>query len=128
MQLHATGGKAGAHGRGEAEVSRLRPSDGEVSGHVRDPLRASPVHTQGADHAAERLAGVGTYVRGYVFHAVPTASGDIGVGGEMPSQRRESSGHSLPRQRSPNGSVLKHCGLPPLPQQHLPFHLESGGE
>ena len=41
---------------------------------------------------------------------------------------RESPGSSLPRQRSPDGNVLLHCGLPLVPREQPPLPLEGGSE
>ncbi|CAI8033472.1 hypothetical protein GBAR_LOCUS18875, partial [Geodia barretti] len=52
----------------------------------------------------------------------------MGGGGGTPSEWRESPGPSLPRQRSPDGNVLLHCSLPPVPRKQSPLPLESGSE
>ena len=80
----------------QAKVMRVRASDGEVSERVREPLRATPVHPERADYADERVAGVCGPVRGCVFHAVSPASGVIGGGITIPTERRESSCSALP--------------------------------
>ena len=103
-------------------------SYGKVSWWVQEPLRATSVHTQGAGDTAKGVAGVCGDVGVRVLHAVSAASGGVGGGGETPSEPRESPGSSLPRQRSPDGNVLLHCGLPPVPREQPPLPLESGPE
>ena len=48
------------------------------------------------------------------------------VSSEVVSRYRVNSCSALPRQWSPDGNVLQHCGLPPLPRKRSPSPLESG--
>jgi hypothetical protein len=101
------------NGKGEAMWGdRLKFRD-----HAQVTEKFLSIHGQGAGDAAERAAGVCRAVAGRVLHAVPAASCVIRGGGETPSERRASSGCPLPQQRSPDGNVLLHCGLPPLPRK-----------
>ena len=89
-------------------------------------LRASDIHHEGADPAVPKPPGVCEAVGGRVVHAVPAEAGAISGRRAVPSEPAGSPGPALPRQRSPDGNVLLHCGLPPLPGQPAPLPLESG--